>query len=300
MVAALLGIPFYVMNFRRDFGRIKDYFTAEYNAGRTPNPCVRCNDWLKFGKLFDYARSIDADFIATGHYARVEPLAASLGRPRLLRGLDENKDQSYVLFGMKRDRLERMILPIGAFHKPLVRKMAQERNLPIFDKPDSYEICFVPDNDYRGFLQRRSPETFEKGTLVDTTGAVLGEHEGHQNFTIGQRRGLPVNRSYPLYVIGKNAETNTVILGQREETSAIGLRADQTNWLIDEVPTQPRRVTVKIRSNSDPVAAQVIVPAPGEIEVRFDEPQHAVTPGQAVVCYDGEELIGGGWITRAT
>ena len=330
MVAALLDVPFYVMNFRKDFGRIKDYFTAEYNAGRTPNPCVRCNDWLKFGKLFDYARSIDADYIATGHYARVErssgrssgsssgsgrssgsssssdsdfiPSAtatAPAARTRLLRGLDHHKDQSYVLFGMKRDRLARMLLPIGAFHKPQVRKMAQEMGLPIFDKPDSYEICFVPDNDYRGFLERRSPESFEKGTIVDEQGQTIGEHEGHQNFTIGQRRGLPVNRSYPLYVIGKDAATNTVTLGPREATNANGLRADQTNWLIDDIPTTARAVTIKIRSNSDPVPGSVIVHADGELEVHFEEPQHAVAPGQAAVCYDGEELIGGGWITQA-
>jgi len=334
LVAAMLGVPFYVLNFRKDFGRIKDYFAAEYNAGRTPNPCVRCNDWLKFGKLFDYARSIDADFIATGHYARVvrdagsefrvpsselktseclpvpkletrnSELGTSLRRPRLLRGLDHHKDQSYVLFGLKRDRLERMILPIGGFHKPQVRKIAQEKGLPIFDKPDSYEICFVPDNDYRGFLQRRAPGSFEPGALVDTTGEVIGEHDGHQNFTLGQRRGLPVNRSYPLYVIGKDAATNTVTLGPREESFATGLRADQTNWLLDagEVPRDPAnllRVTIKIRSNSDPVPGSVVATNDDTLEVRFDEPQHAVTPGQAVVCYDGEELIGGGWISEA-
>ncbi len=315
MVAAILGVPFYVMNFRNDFGRIKDYFTAEYNAGRTPNPCVRCNDWLKFGKLFDYARSIDADFIATGHYARVErgsgrssgsgsedlmtASAPAAAPPRLLRGLDHHKDQSYVLFGMKRDRLERMILPIGSLHKPQVRRMAQEMGLPIFDKPDSYEICFVPDNDYRGFLERRSPESFEKGTIVDEQGQIIGEHEGHQHFTIGQRRGLPVNRSYPLYVIGKDAASNTVTLGPREATNATGLRADQTNWLIDDLPLSPRAVTIKIRSNAEPVPGTVRITGQGEMEVHFDEPQHAVTPGQAAVCYDGEQLIGGGWITQA-
>ena len=332
LVAAMLGIPFYVLNFRQDFGRIKDYFTAEYNAGRTPNPCVRCNDWLKFGKLFDYARSIDADYIATGHYAQVvrtespapnnspapnEPpalnnapkatLAPPHPRPRLLRGIDHHKDQSYVLFGLKRDRLERMLLPIGALTKPTVRKIAQDLGLPVFDKPDSFEICFIPDNDYRGYLHRRSPESFQPGTLVDTAGQVIGEHEGHQHFTVGQRRGLPVNASYPLYVVNKDAATNVVVLGRREEVNSLGCRADQVNWLIDQppvsLPASPPAsslaVTVKIRSNSDPVPARVIATGADTLEVRFDEPQHAVTPGQAVVCYDGDELICGGWITEA-
>ncbi|MEX2215723.1 MAG: tRNA 2-thiouridine(34) synthase MnmA, partial [Phycisphaeraceae bacterium] len=336
LVAAMLGVPFYVMNFRKDFGRIKDYFAAEYNAGRTPNPCVRCNDWLKFGKLFDYARSIDADYIATGHYARVthddrehhpdrvvllahdappsppppsprsqqnsvppqhHPVGMVLPHPRLLRGLDHHKDQSYVLFGMKPDRLARMLLPIGALHKSQVRKIAEEKGLSVFDKPDSYEICFVPDNDYRGFLQRREPEAFHKGNVIDTEGNILGEHEGHQNFTIGQRRGLPLTLGYPAYVVDKNAATNTVTLGKREEVQSIGCKADQTNWHIDDVPVSPRRVTIKIRSNSDPVPGEVWTTGPDALEVRFDEPQHAVTPGQAVVCYDGEHLIGGGWIT---
>jgi tRNA-specific 2-thiouridylase len=325
LVAAILDIPFYVLNFRKDFARIKDYFTAEYNAGRTPNPCVRCNDWLKFGKLFDYSRSIDADFIATGHYARVvneessgfrapsseldtDYLDARIGmgnpepggpaRPRLLRGIDHHKDQSYVLFGMKPDRLARMLLPIGHLHKPAVRQIAHDLGLPVFNKPDSYEICFVPDNDYRGFLHRRDPAAFTPGTILDAAGQTIGEHEGHQNFTIGQRRGLPVNRSFPLYVIAKDAAANTITLGPREASNARGLRADQCNWLIDP-PRQPRRCTAKIRSNAEPVHATVTTTGNETLEVSFDEPQHAVTPGQAVVCYDGEELIGGGWIVEA-
>lgn len=296
LVAAMLEIPFYVMNFKRDFGQIMDYFTDEYNAGRTPNPCVRCNDWLKFGKLLDYADSIDADYVATGHYARIEHTGP---RARLLRGTDHHKDQSYVLFGTKRDRLERMLLPIGDFHKPAVRGMAEERGLPVFNKPDSYEICFVPDNNYRGFLQNRSPDSMQPGELLDTEGNSLGEHDGHQNFTIGQRRGLGVTSELPLYVINKDANANTVTLGVESETYADALTATQCNWLRDEKQTQPMQVHAKIRSNSPPVEATVQWVGEDEIEVRFAEPQKAVSPGQAVACYDGDECLGGGWIDRA-
>lgn len=296
LVAAMLEIPFYVMNFKRDFGQIMDYFTDEYNAGRTPNPCVRCNDWLKFGKLMDYADSIDAAYVATGHYARVDHTGP---HSRLLQGIDSHKDQSYVLFGTKRQRLERMMLPIGDFHKTDVRQMAEDRGLPVFNKPDSYEICFVPDNDYRSFLRNRSGESFEGGEFVDTEGKALGKHDGHQNFTIGQRRGLGVTGELPLYVIDKNATSNTVTLGVESETYAKGLTATQCNWLIDDRPTQPTPVRAKIRSNSPPVDATVNWVDDDQIEVRFDEPQKAVSPGQAVACYKGEQCLGGGWIDQA-
>ncbi|MCZ6836528.1 MAG: tRNA 2-thiouridine(34) synthase MnmA [Planctomycetota bacterium] len=336
LVAAKLEIPFYVCNFKKDFGRIIDYFVGEYNEGRTPNPCVRCNDWLKFGKLHEYAKQIDADFIASGHYARLD---TSGGSTRLLRGVDQDKDQSYVLFGAPRDRLSEMMLPIGGYQKSKVREIAKEFDLPVFDKPDSQEICFVPDNDYAGLVKRRSPDQVTPGNVVDTSGKVLGEHEGHQHFTIGQRRGVGVALGYPIYVVHKDAKTNTITVGEKDDLKATSCIATEANWLVDE-PSPPGTpgsgqgeglsdwitCTAKIRYNAPPVPAQVRVfndflgateseqsessvssikgrtnaQEDSMIEVRFDEPQFAVAPGQAVVCYDGDAVICGGWIQKAS
>ncbi len=299
LVAAKLGIPFYVCNFKRDFGRIIDYFVGEYHAGRTPNPCVRCNDWLKFGKLHEYARSIDAAFIASGHYARIGRDAS--GRATLLRGLDLDKDQSYVLFGSPRDRLGEMLLPIGEMRKPEVRALARERGLPVFDKPDSQEICFVPDNDYAGLIARRDPSGLQRGAIVDRAGRVLGEHPGHQHFTIGQRRGLGVAAAQPLYVIGKDAATNTVVVGERHELLRPGCTASEANWLAEPSPDTEgwTRCTAAIRYNAEPVPARVRGAEGGRLEIRFDEPQPAVAPGQAAVCYAGDVVLCGGWIDAA-
>ena len=306
-VAGQLGVPFYVLNFKRDFGRIIDYFVGEYNAGRTPNPCVRCNDWLKFGKLYAYARSVNADYVATGHYARIERDAA--GRAMLLRGRDAGKDQSYVLFGSPRDRLDHMLLPMGAYHKHEVRQMAEDWGLDVFDKPDSQEICFVPDNDYARLVARRSPGQVREGDIVDGQGRKVGTHAGHQHFTVGQRRGLNLAMGYPIYVTHRDPEGNTVTVGQREQLLARGCVASQANWLIDDVPGDWRPCAVKVRYNSEPVAGWVRAVGvdrvagfdgvAGGLEVRFDEPVSAVTPGQAVVCYDGERVMGGGWIDEA-
>ncbi len=297
LVAAKLDIPFYVLNFKRDFGRIIDYFVDEYNAGRTPNPCVRCNDWLKFGKLADYARSIDAHYVATGHYARID---TSGGRPALLRGVDESKDQSYVLFGQTLGRLDRMMLPLGGFTKPQIRQMAREMGLPVFDKPDSQEICFVPDMDYAGVIRRHRPEAMTSGEIRDESGQVLGIHEGHQQFTIGQRRGLGVALGLPLYVIHKDAASNTVTVGPRERLEQTRLTAGDVNWFIDPPTAEPRRCTAKIRYNSPPAPAVVQATGDDELTVTFDEPQFAIAPGQAVVCYDGPQVLGGGWICAAS
>jgi tRNA-specific 2-thiouridylase len=298
LVAAMLDIPFYVVNFRKDFGRIIDYFVDEYNAGRTPNPCVRCNDWLKFGKLADYASTIGADFVATGHYARIAgPSPGKDGPARLLRGIDHSKDQSYVLFGTPREQLRHMLLPIGELTKARVREIAQEWNLPVFDKPDSQEICFVPDNDYAALVRKQSPDQVRPGAILDTCGNVVGEHGGHQHFTVGQRRGVGVALGHKLYVVDKDAAANTITIGERDTLLAHGLAASQTNWLIDP-PTEPRRCSVKIRYNSQPVPAHVVATGDDALEIEFDSPQTAVSPGQAAVCYDGDELIGGGWIDR--
>src|SRR5262245_33279836 len=214
-VAGELGIPLYVLNFQHDFGRVIDYFVSEYNRGRTPNPCVRCNDWLKFGKLAKYAEAIGADYVASGHYARIGADPTS-GEPALLRGLDHRKDQSYVLFGMSRQTLAHTLLPIGEFDKPRVREIAHELTLPVYNKPDSQEICFVPNQDYAGLVQRRSPETFREGELVNTSGKTIGTHAGHQHFTIGQRKGVGVALGYPIYVVDIDPASNRVTVGEKE------------------------------------------------------------------------------------
>ena len=304
LVAARLGTAFYVVNFKRDFGRIIDYFVDEYNAGRTPNPCVRCNDWLKFGKLHDYARQIDADHVASGHYARVEPDGA--GGHALRRGVDLDKDQSYVLFGAPRGRLGSMLLPVGGMRKAEVRALAHELGLPVSGKPDSQEICFVPDNDYAGLVSRRTPEAVRPGAIVDLSGRILGEHPGHQHFTVGQRRGVRVAMGEPVYVVAKDAVANTVTVGPRAALLADGCRASGCNWLVDPHAGW-RGCAAKIRYNAEPVPARVrAVDAGGGcagaqpgIEVRFEEPQAAVAPGQAVVCYGGDagdRVLCGGWI----
>lgn len=305
LVAGSLGIPLYVLNFEKDFGRIMDYFAAEYNAGRTPNPCVRCNDWLKFGRLHDYARSIDADFVASGHYAQV--VGSGTGR-RLLRGVDRGKDQSYVLFGAPRARLARMLLPVGGYEKPVIRQIAADAGLVTFDKPDSQEICFVPDNDYAGMVQRRTQGGFAEGPILDVDGNTVGRHGGHQRFTLGQRRGLGLAMGYPVYVVGKDAVANTVTVGRREDLLVGACSAGEANWLVDAPPPgRWQRCLAKVRYNSEPVAAQVAVSeaCAASIEVRFREPVDAVTPGQAVVCYGTEDgdladaVLCGGWIDAA-
>lgn len=306
LVAAVLDIPFYVVNFRKDFGRIMDYFVAEYNAGRTPNPCVRCNDWLKFGKLHAYAKSIDADYVATGHYARTD--LSDPANPRLLRGIDTAKDQSYVLFGSPRDQLAHMLLPIGHLEKAVTRQIAESHNLPVFNKPDSQEICFVPDNDYAKLVERRTEGGFSSGSILDQDGNELGQHNGHQHFTLGQRRGIGVALGYPIYVVDKDPAQNTITIGGKDELMATGLTAGQTNWLV-EPPTAWTPCQAKIRYNSDPVPAEVrtYLAEDGEnaLEVRFAEPVEAVTPGQAVVCYGKigspleQTVLGGGWINEA-
>jgi tRNA-specific 2-thiouridylase len=342
LVAAELGIPFYVVNFKKDFGRIIDYFVDEYAAGRTPNPCVRCNDWLKFGKLHEYAGQIGAGWVASGHYARADrgtgvgPVGLATedtnqgtwaGRPchRLLRGVDHTKDQSYVLFGVPREQLSRMLLPIGGYPKTEVRAMAQKFGLPTFDKPDSQEICFVPDNDYAGLVERRRPELAKPGAIVDEGGRVVGEHGGQHKFTIGQRRGVGVALGHPIFVVGKDPVANTVTVGTREMLMSAGCEVGEANWLVDEAAFHEwRPVLAKYRYNTPAVPARVRViadpvsasragepPVPpiatpsgrrGRFEVEFDVPQQAVAPGQALVLYDAAEpdvVVGGGWIDRS-
>ncbi len=296
-VAGLLGVDFYALNFRSDFGRVIDYFVEEYNAGRTPNPCVRCNEYLKFGKLARYAHAIGADYVATGHYARMGTTPA--GQPAILRGSDQSKDQSYVLFGIPQSELARMLLPIGDFPKSHVRQMALELGLPVHNKPDSQEICFVPDNDYFKLVAKKSPHTIRPGDFIGPDGKVVGQHEGHQRFTIGQRKGVGVAFGYPIYVTGIDSRSNQVHLGPKENLLATTLIAGEVNWLDDQPPIH-RRCTAKVRYNSSPLPATATLSDAGELRVTFDEPASAITPGQAVVCYDEDRVLGGAWIRQVS
>jgi tRNA-uridine 2-sulfurtransferase len=299
-VAGLLGISFYVLNFQEDFARIVDYFVAEYNRGRTPNPCVRCNDWLKFGRLARYAEAVRADFIASGHYARVG-VDPETGSRTLLRGRDIKKDQSYVLFGMKRRTLDRLILPIGDMEKHDVRAIAEELKLPVYNKPDSQEICFVPDQDYASLVRRKSPEAVRPGEFAFADGSVVGHHEGHQHFTIGQRKGVGVAFGRPIYVVDIDPGSNRVLLGEKTDLMRRELIARDVNWFgpLPGPGAAPIHCTAKIRYNSEPRPATVSFEGDGALVVRFDEPQSAITPGQAVVIYQGDEVLGGGWIEES-
>jgi tRNA-specific 2-thiouridylase len=299
-VAQVLDIPFYVLNFQDEFGKVIDYFVSEYNRGRTPNPCVRCNDWLKFGRLTKYAEAVGAQFLASGHYARVGIDPAN-GEKVLMRGLDGGKDQSDVLFGMTRTALEHTLLPIGNFKKSDVRKIAEELKLPVYNKPDSQEICFVPDQDYAGLVKRSTPEKMREGEIVMTDGSSVGRHEGHQHFTIGQRKGVGVALGRPVYVVNIDPGANRVTLGEKEQLLKRGLRAAGVNLLSSRLQADGRtvRCMARIRHNHTPAIAAAKVNSGGELTVRFDQPQSAITPGQAVVLYDGDIVLGGGWIESA-
>jgi len=293
-VAGLLNIPFYALNFQHDFGGIIDYFVREYNRGRTPNPCVRCNEYLKFGKLARYARAVGADFVATGHYARIAQ--ASDGTTHLLRGKDLTKDQSYVLFGVPPAELPRMLLPIGDLDKAAVRQLAQELGLPVFNKPDSQEICFVPDNDYARLVAQRTPEAVRPGNVITADGKVVGTHGGHQHFTLGQRKGVGVAFGYPIYVTGIDPVANTVTVGGHAALLHRRLIAREVNWLAPPRPAQPLACVAKVRYNTPPSPATAQLSGPDELTVCFAEPVAAITPGQAVVCYQEDRLLGGAWI----
>lgn len=292
-VADRLGIPFYALNLEADFRRIIDYFVDQYVRGRTPNPCVVCNHWLKFGKLFDYADSVGAEFVATGHYARC--FTAPDATRWLCRGQDADKDQSYVLFGIDRQRLSRMLLPVGGFHKSEIRHMAASLGLRVADKRDSQEICFVTTGKHSQFVRQRRGGQDTSGPIVTTDGRVVGRHDGIERFTVGQRKGLGVAMGSPYFVVRIEASSGTVVIGPHDELARSRLTANQTNWLVDP-PAGPTRCQAQIRYNMRPVPATVVALPDGRLEVTFDEPCFAVAPGQAVVCYDADRVLGGGWI----
>jgi tRNA-specific 2-thiouridylase len=295
-VADRLDIPFYALDFESDFNRIIDYFADEYLAGRTPNPCVVCNNWLKFGKLWSYGKQLEADFVATGHYAQV---IVRDGGHELHRGGDPDKDQSYVLFGLRRRLLPHLLFPIGGYRKEQVRDLARAAGLGVSDKPDSVEICFVPDGDHGGLIRRRRPELATAGKIVDTAGNVLAEHEGIENFTIGQRKGLNYAAGERRYVLRIVPEDRQVVVGRREELLASGLIASRVNWLADPPGADPLTCVAKIRYRHSGARARVTSLPDGGARVEFTQAQSAITPGQAVVFYDEPRVLGGGWIEEA-
>ncbi len=294
-VAGKLDIPFFALNFQRDFEGLIDYFSDEYAAGRTPNPCVVCNHRLKFGKIVEYADAVGARYIATGHYALLDRRD---GVVVLRRGVDLHKDQSYVLFGLAREVLDRVLFPIGHLTKDEVREQARRIGLAVSDKPDSVEICFVPDRDYARVVRKRRPDAFREGDVVNDSGEVVGRHQGIGHFTVGQRRGLGIAAGVPIYVTSLNAEQNTVSVGSRDQLHKRALEADRVAMLVDGLGDR-FRADVKIRYLHEAAPATVHILPGGRCRVDFDEPQTALTPGQAVVFYDDDIVLGGGWISAA-
>lgn len=296
-VAQALGIPHYIFNFRNIFKeKVVGYFVAEYLRGKTPNPCVACNRYVKFGVFFDEAKRLGADYIATGHYARTE-YNEETGKYQLLRAKDLSKDQSYVLYNLKQDQLSRTLFPLGSYTKAMIREKAETLGLAVAQKAESQEICFIPDHDYKGFLEqyKGNTEKIKPGHFLNTRGEVIGKHQGLSHYTVGQRKGLGLALGYPAYVVAIDAENNNVIIGREEEIFQKELIAIDNSFITFEQLTQPTEVEAKIRYSAVPAKA-VITPEGKNVRVVFSEPQRAVTPGQSVVFYRGDEVIGGGII----
>ncbi len=294
-VASSLGIPHYIVNLERQFGEhVLSNFVGEYTSGRTPIPCVHCNGDLKFAELADRARGFGAAAVATGHYARVDRHGS--GRYRLLRGLDPSKDQSYFLFTLSQDQLSQAQFPVGALTKDDVRTTARRLGLRVAEKPDSQELCFVASGDHAAFVERNAPEPVGAGVITDRDGRVLGRHEGTHHFTIGQRKGLGLSAGVPLYVVDIDAADRRVIVGPRDALDRTTLTASQVNWISGETPSGPVRATARIRHRHREAPATITAFDADRVRVEFDEPQAAVAPGQAVVFYEGDEVLGGGWI----
>ena len=295
-VASQLGIVHYVADFRKIFRtEIENYFVAEYLRGRTPNPCVRCNKKIKFGKLFDFAEYIGADYLATGHYARI---IFEDGRFKLKKGVDLKKDQSYVLYNLTAENLSRIIFPLGEMSKAETRNLAESLNLKVADKPDSQEICFVPNDDYKKFISSRAGnvDALKAGEIVDTSGKILGHHNGVANYTIGQRKGLGIAAECPLYVVRLDVANHKVVVGRSEEIFSTELIAEDVHWIYPP-KNFPAKLQAKIRYGFR--VADCEVENFGEnLRVKFFEPQRAITAGQSIVFYDDDEVLGGGIISN--
>ena len=293
-----LGIPFYLVDEAADFQReVIQHFANEYKAGRTPNPCVICNEKLKFGNLLRRARQLGAERVGTGHYARVEQDPAS-GRALLKRGRDPQKDQSYFLFSLQQEQLAHTLFPLGELTKAATRTVAHERRLKTADKEESMEICFVPDNDYGKFLEQARLVERHRGEIVDVHGRLLGHHDGIEFFTIGQRKGLGVAAPRPLYVLDLDPATNRVVVGEAEALSRETFVVERCNWIPFEAPPSPLEAQAQIRYRHRGTPATITPLADGRVQVRLHQPQRAVTPGQACVFYQDDLVLGGGWIAR--
>jgi tRNA-uridine 2-sulfurtransferase len=294
-VASVIGFPHYIVNFERQFREtVISNFVQEYAAGRTPLPCAHCNSDLKFSTLLERARGFGAEHVATGHYARVAH--DENGRWLLKRSVDPDKDQSYFLFSLTQDQLARAMFPVGTLAKSEVRGHARRLGLAVAEKPDSQEICFIPDGDYAAFIERKEPAVVRGGAIVDEGGHQLGTHAGVHRFTIGQRKGLGIASTIPLYVLGIDAEAGEVMVGPRTALERVRLTASGVNWIGIAAPATPVRVAAQIRHRHKPAPGVVCALPDGRAEMIFDDPQAAITPGQAVVFYDGEAVVGGGWI----
>ncbi len=310
VVAGRLGIPYYVVDFREEFERdVISNFVSEYLRGRTPNPCVACNSKVKFGVLLDRATALGADYVATGHYARVV-LDEKTGRYVLKRGLDENKDQSYALWEMTQEELARTVFPVGMLTKAQTRQVAERAATRVADKKDSYEVCFIQDRSHERFLREWTAkhsadmepgllsieDPIRPGPIVDVNGRFLGEHRGHPLYTIGQRKGLGLAAGRPVYVVDIRPDTNTIVVGDDEDLRCDRLVADEVNWQSMQVPSEKIHGQAKIRYRQKATPAVITPGEPGVAQVSFEHPQRAVTPGQSVVFYDGETVLGGGII----
>lgn len=295
-VAKKLTIPHYIFDVSQEFERqVVNPFCQEYLCGRTPNPCVFCNWKIKFGILLSQARTIGVRYLATGHYARVM-YDNTRSRFILKKGIDLKKDQSYFLFALSQDQLRSVIFPLGELTKSEVREKAKQIDLKVFERPESQDICFIPDNNYIKFLSNRFPDLTRTGPIVLTNGEILGEHKGIFFFTIGQRRGLNVARGYPLYVVSLDKATNTVVVGRKEETYRKELTVSRVNWIAIRSLDKPLELKVRIRYQHREYPARVIPLTGKRVKVEFFKPQMAITPGQVAVFYDGDTVVGGGWI----
>ncbi|HLY25854.1 MAG TPA: tRNA 2-thiouridine(34) synthase MnmA [Aggregatilineales bacterium] len=297
-IADGLSIPFYVLDTRNVFkNTIVSYFIDQHSQGNTPNPCLECNRHIRFEWLLNNALALDADYLATGHYARVRQTGD--GDYQLLKGLDDAKDQSYVLSVMGQEQLSHVLFPVGEYAKPQVREIAAQMGLGVASKHDSQDLCFLADGDYRRFLRQHSPRTAEAGPIVNRAGEVLGQHTGLPDYTIGQRKGLGIQSPDPLFVLGSDPARNALIVGTRAELGTKRLMASRVNWITGQAPAAPIRAEVKIRYKAKPALASVTPLPEGRVLVEFDEPVRDATPGQGAVFYNGDVCLGGGIITRA-